>query len=809
MKLLTPLAFSLLGCTALAAAQRSDPGPLKAVRTTEPIQLDGKLNEAAWANAPVATSFTETWPVYGTPSSLPTEVKVLYDDHFLYIGARMRHLPGQGPVVRRVHRRDQDSSSDWFNVFIDSLHDHRSAFAFGVNAANVQSDSVYFGDTHSDKSWDGVWESAVSVDSDGWTAELKIPLSLLRIKPGDPQIWGINFSRSDQGSIRQASSWQVPPRNENAFVSRFPDLLGIEGIRPQPRREFIPYLSSQKKFETAQGYDDRKWEGHAGLDAHWGLNTQSQIDLTIRPDFGQVEVDQAVLNLSTVETFFPEKRAFFLEGSEIFATQGAQLFYSRRIGKAAPSVSLGSQETLVDQPLVTDITAAAKYTVKIDDINLGVLGASVEPTRATVLDATKGRFKREVSPLTTYGIARLQKRLDDSGSFVGGFASYAHEAGLFGRHAVVGAVDGVLRSKDRSEVLDFTLARSDAGVLGAKEDGWFAYLRGVKTWSSGWRLSLQTFNAGQSFNPNDLGYFPNTDNKRFYLNANRQWDRTWGPLRNWSFSVEEGYDTDQAGRKVHHHVYGNGRTDFTNFWSVWAGLGHNFETHDNRELRTFGQPTRKYLTRPGTTFGNVGFDTAGNKPWYFRAEVNREDYSGGPSTDTSVFQAIKLTPQMELQLQTTITRDEGEQHWLETLGADPAKGSGGTPIVGQRRLGQFNQTLRLAYAFTPRFTVQLFSQWLEVNWNHRDLRAYRDENTLVPTTTADPTAFSYRLWNVNLITRWEFRPGSTFYLVYTHGATTDELINERASISPRPDLATLRHLPSDDVVQVKVSWLFR
>ena len=779
------------------------------MRTREPIHLDGRLDEAAWASAPVASGFTQTWPEYGKASILPTEVKVLYDDHFLYVGARMRHVPGQGPVVRRVHRRDQDSSSDWFNVYIDSLHDRRTAFAFGVNAANVQADSVYFGDTNSDRSWDGVWESEVSVDADGWTAELKIPLSLLRIKPGGPQIWGINFSRNDQGSIRQFSSWQVPPRGENAFVSRFPDLIGIEGIRPQLRREFIPYLSTQKKFETAQSHDDRKLEGHAGLDAHWGINTQSQVDLTLRPDFGQVEVDEAVLNLSTVETFFPEKRAFFLEGSEIFTTQGAQLFYSRRIGKAAPSASLGSNETLVDQPLVTDITGAAKYTAKIDSLNVGVLGASVEPTRAVVLDAGGSRVQREISPLTNYGVARLQKSLDDSGSFIGGFASSVHEAGPFGRSAVVGAVDGGLKSRDRSELLDFTLARSDAGQAGAKETGWFAYLRGVKTWSNGWRLGVQSFNASRGFDPNDLGYFPNADNKSFFVNARRQWDRTWGPLRNWSFSVKEGYDTDQAGRKVRHIVYGNGRTDFTNFWSVWAGLGHNFQGFDNRELRTFRQPTRKYLLRPATTFSSVGFDTAGNKPWYVRAEVTREGFSGGPSTDASVFQNIKLTPRMDLQLQTNLTRNEGEQHWLETLGADPVTGYGETPIVGQRRLSQFNQTLRLAYAFTPRFTVQLYSQWLEVNWNHRDLLAYRDENTLVPTTTTDPTAFSYRLWNVNLITRWEFRPGSTFYLVYTHGANTDELINDRASISPKPDLAKLRHLPSDDVVQMKLSWLFR
>ncbi len=758
----------------------------------------------------MASGFTETWPIYGSTAKVPTEVRVLYDDHFIYVGARMRHIAGQGPVIRRIHRRDQDSASDWFTVYIDSLHDRRTAFSFGVNAANVQSDSVFFSDTNSDRSWDGVWESEVSVNADGWTAEIKIPLALLRIKPSEgPQTWGINFSRNDQGSIRQSSSWQVPPRGENAFVSRFPDLTGIEGIRPQPRREFIPYLSAQRKFETAQNFDDRKAEGRAGLDAHWGLSTQSQLDLTVRPDFGQVEVDQAVLNLSTVETFFPEKRAFFLEGAEIFNTVGGQLFYSRRIGKAAPLLDLGIGETLTDQPLVTDITAAAKYTTKIDGINLGVLGASVEPAHATIRDDTGSVRKREVSPLTNYGVARLQKSLDDSGSYLGGFTSYAHEAGLSGRDALVGALDGSLRSKDRSQTLAFALVHSEAGPLDSKEAGWYGYLSGVKTWSNGWRVGVQTFNAGRSFNPNDLGYFSDSDNKRIFWSASRQWDQTWGSLRNWQVYTEQGYDTDQAGQKVHHHIYANGRTDFTNFWSVWAGLGHNFQIQDNRELRTFSQPHRQYLERPGNTFANAGFDTAGNKPWYVRLEVNREWFAGGPSTNTDLFQNIKLGSRMELQLQTSLVRDEGEVRWLETLHTDPVTGYGGTPVVGLRRLSEFNQTLRLAYAFSPRLTVQLFSQWLAVAWAFRDLQAYLNDHQLQPTTTTDAAAFSYRLWNVNLITRWEFRPGSTAYLVYTHGATTDALINDHASLSPRSDLSQLRHLPSDDAVQIKFSWLFR
>ncbi|HET8902255.1 MAG TPA: DUF5916 domain-containing protein, partial [Holophagaceae bacterium] len=298
----------------LAAVQDYPLPSLRAARADHELKLDGRLDDPAWAAAPAAGAFRETWPDYGAAAKRPTEVKVLYDDHYLYIGARMVHAPGSGDVVRRVHRRDQDSSSDWFTVYLDSLHDHRSGYGFWVNAGGVQRDAALYNDTGTDFSWDGVWESAVHVDADGWTCELKIPLSLLRIHPGqDDQVWGVNFGRSDQGEVREATQWMVPPRGENAFVSRFPELTGLKDLSPQPRRELIPYLSVRDKVATAADYDDRGTRWSAGGDGHFGLGSNAQLDLSVRPDFGQVEVDQAVLNLSTVETWLPEKRPFFLD----------------------------------------------------------------------------------------------------------------------------------------------------------------------------------------------------------------------------------------------------------------------------------------------------------------------------------------------------------------------------------------------------------------------------------------------------------------------------------------------------------------
>jgi len=712
--------------------------------------------------------------------------------------------------VRRLHRRDQDSLSDWFGVALDSNHDRRTALVFEVNAAGVQKDQIIYDDSTFDPSWDGVWESAVSADAEGWTAELKIPLSLLRFKPGPgPQIWGINFSRSDQGLVRESCRWKVVPRGESGFVSRFPELRGLEGLNPQPRHEYVPYLSAARKFETMRAYDDRRTEGRAGLDARWGLNSHSQIDLSIRPDFGQVEVDQAVLNLSTVETFFPEKRPFFLEGMDLFRVAGPDLFYSRRIGQGLSDPDLNPGESLQGRASATDITGAAKYTAKFaSGTNVGLLGASVEPARATIQDGAGVRSQREISPLTNFGVLRVQQLMDDRGSYLGGFASGMRQAGSAGRMAQVEAVDGVYKTEDRGGLIETTLVRSQAGPKSAQEQGWRGRLRIHQDWRDGWTAEVQAINAGRTYDPNDVGYLNRADEQRLYAEVYRHWDATWGVLRNWELGLEHTAARDQAGHAFLRNVNGWAKTDFTNFVSLWGGGGVDVAIEDDRELRTYLDPTKKYLARPSLPYVNVGFDTPGNRPWYGRFNVSRSWQEGGPSTDSSCFQNIKPSSAMEIQLSTAYTRDEGELKWLETPVA--------TPIVGLRRLSQFNQTLRVAYAFSPALTVQLFSQWLAANWNFRDLKHYLSDQVLEPGLPADQplgttpqTAFSYRTWNLNLITRWEFRPGSTLFLVYTHGTSTDAVLNDRASLSPRPDLAILRHLPADDVVQAKLSWLFR
>ena len=813
------LPFLLLVLAVLPSQAQDAPKSLRAARIHETIQLDGRLAEPAWAQAPAAEGFTQQWPTFGESSRVRTEVRVLYDEAFLYVGARMHQPGGAKDIVRRVHRRDQDSQGDWFGVFLDSLHDRRTAAAFFVNAGGVQRDGVLTNDGSAlDASWDGVWESAVLLDEGGWSVELKIPLSLLRIRPGGgAQVWGINFQRGAQGPLREQAFWFVPPRNENAWVSRFPELTGLEGLKPAHRKELVPYLSAKRKFATAEPFDDRRGTLRAGLDARLALTTSAQVDLTLRPDFGQVEVDQAVLNLSTFETFFPEKRPFFLEGADIFQTIGPQLFYSRRIGRSLSAPSLAPGEALLDRPLSAEIGGAGKYTAKYDrGLSVGVLAAGVEAGRADVRDSGGRTAPREIAPYTSYGVMRVQQVLGAQGSFLGAFASHMREASSFGREALVAAIDGAVVARDRSNRVEFALEHSRQGSRDAPEEGWYGRLRNFHVWGGGWSLDTRLVNAGRRFDPNDVGFLQGLDNRHAEVLLQKVRDTPLGPFRNGHLSFYAAVDKDQAGHLTHAEYNAEVRTDFSNFWALWGGAGATVPAEDDRELRTFFDPRKKYLRVDRTPFAWLGFDTAGNKPWYLKFMLNQQWYEGGPSSNGTLIQVIKPSPQLDLQLESSYTRDEGEPRYLDTFGGEPGPWPGqgaGTPTLGLRRLQSFNQVLRVGYAFTPRMTLQLFTQWLTAAWDFRELRHYLDDRRTAPGPppgTADPgSAFSYRAWNLNLIGRWEFRPGSTLFLVYTHGVSSDALLSARSSIRPIADLTDLRHLPSDDVVQVKFSWLFR
>src|SRR5258706_13014084 len=336
MTLALPVRRSTIGLATIlcvtcinAAAQQNAPGTpppeIHAARAPRPPVIDGRLTDEAWPAAVPATTFTQRDPNEGIAATERTEIRFVFDDDALYVAARLFDSE-PARITHRLSVRDVGSAdADVISVLLDPMHDRLTGAIFRVSAANVQQVSMLYNDTWTDGSWNAVWESAVTIDEAGWCAEMRIPLSQLRFSASDRQTWGVNVERH----IRRKNEYDwlnMVPKSENGTASRMLDLTGLDGIKPTRRLEFLPYTAARGEFVapgTGNPFNDgARVFAAAGLDAKVGVTSNLTATTTVNPDFGQVEVDPAVVNLSAFETFFDEKRALCLEGSQIFGNYG-------------------------------------------------------------------------------------------------------------------------------------------------------------------------------------------------------------------------------------------------------------------------------------------------------------------------------------------------------------------------------------------------------------------------------------------------------------------------------------------------------
>src|SRR5215210_103093 len=406
-----PLAFALVATLQNPSPSLRDSAPadrhaaapaITAARVQGTIAVDGRLDESSWAGAQPASDFTQTEPAEGRPATERTEVRVLIGDDAIYVGARMHDREPQR-IKAALARRDEDVEADEFDVYLDTFHDHLSGVRFRVTPGGATLDGILGSSaqgSEEDDSWDPVWESGTHVDSLGWTAEIRIPLSQLRYSSTADGAWGVQFYRKILR--RGEEDWfAFVPKSAVGGVSRYGHLVGLGPLQAQRRLELAPYLLARGAYEPSTAGDPlhsgSEYQGSAGLDLKYGLTSDLTINATINPDFGQVEVDPAVVNLSVFETFFPEKRPFFVEGADVFRFGGIRasnsfgvpnIFFSRRIGRE-PQRNLGGDGfNFVDAPTETSIRAAAKLSGRTrTGWSVGVLDAVTAGEDARYVDA--------------------------------------------------------------------------------------------------------------------------------------------------------------------------------------------------------------------------------------------------------------------------------------------------------------------------------------------------------------------------------------------------------------------------------------
>jgi hypothetical protein len=420
---------------ASSASSQEAVTPSQAIATqrTTPIRIDGKLDDAAWQGATPVGAFVQAEPVEGAPVNQPTEVRILFDEEALYIGARMSDT-SPATIARQLVRRDEAGQYDYFEVSLDPDLDRRSGYRFRVTAAGVQIDDYLFNDTSEDRTWDAVWQSEVAHDAQGWNVEMRIPLSQIRFSPSSvPQEWGINFGRRRLAN-NELSFFALESRSKFGRVSVFRTLSGLHlpsGVR---RLEARPYTLGRSRTGPAETgnpfFDGREASAGAGLDLRYGIGSTFTLDATFNPDFGQVEVDPAVINLSAFETIYPERRPFFIDDARIFDFKnisGNNIFYSRRIGGPPRRSSLPGA-TFVNAADETSILGAAKLTGRTNrGLSLGLLAAVTgrEDAEAYFAGAdSMAAFMAE--PQAGYGVVRALQELRGGQTVVGGIATLVH-----------------------------------------------------------------------------------------------------------------------------------------------------------------------------------------------------------------------------------------------------------------------------------------------------------------------------------------------------------------------------------------------
>ncbi len=433
LKMMTYVTGFLFFCSFISAAAEESGKNVVAVRVSQPISLDGKLNEPSWELATLVSDFKQFDPEEGAEPTEQTAIKILYDDNALYVGVKC-YDSEPSAIEKQITRRDRSSQADRVSVIIDLYHDHNTAFLFSGSVSGVVSDGVLSHDgLVYDVQWDAVWEFEARIDEDGWSGEFKIPFSALRFTEQNSEyIWGINFRRYIARK-KETTEWVLVKRGEAApgtisSVSKMGHLVGMNEIKPPIHLEVLPYMLSKVSdlYVPQLSSLHREIIGNAGLDVKYGISNNFTLDMAINPDFGQVEVDQSVLNLSVFETFYPEKRPFFLEGAQLFTfgnlfdNRPLRMFYSRRIGKK-PSVPFGSPSAgyfFAEEPQTTTILGAGKLTGRTEGgLSIGMLSALTEQEEGTEEDISGNRkspvvFERQAS----YNVLRLKQDFDNQSS---------------------------------------------------------------------------------------------------------------------------------------------------------------------------------------------------------------------------------------------------------------------------------------------------------------------------------------------------------------------------------------------------------
>jgi hypothetical protein len=855
----------------LATVALNPTARMTAARASVAPRIDGHLDDSVWQEAPPSHEFVQRIPVEGNAPSEPTTVRVLYDAHAIYIGidceqtktARIDRLTrrDRAGASDKLNRRVSASDSDQIVVTIGSRLDNSSAFRFGVNSAGTLSDGLYYDDVAFDASWDENWEAVTSSTARGWSVEMRIPLRVLRFEALARQEWGFNVQRSI-AQRQEVDEWADIPLNTGGYVSRLGRLEGLVDLEP-PRSDFElrpfvvgrlgrqdttfgPLLGATGPANFAHGWtsDASHFAGvgaSVGADARWHITRDLTLDATLNPDFAQVEADRLVLNLTTIETFYPEKRPFFLEGADIFATP-LQVLYTRRMGHVPASYDLPLGETALTGTGPSAIPAAMKVVGRLTErTSVGLLSV-VTAENAIPSRASQGsELRRLVDPTTLFNVLRVRQALGYRGAYVGliGSATKRMEStqlyptaadGTFlcpgavkpeansrcFRDAYVSGVDGRWRSASGNyavsgqSLVSFlshgrTIALPDGTSLAPNALGSGTDFKVAKDGGQHWIWEARSTLFSRKLELNDAGYLGRPNLASGSLDLAYRTRQPWGPTLETASKLELRHARNLSGLVLQDIYQLNTTILLRNAWTLFTEVQYHANRFDDREV---GDGTA--LERAGLVGweGSVRSDPRGVLSGQVFGVAQRLTNGWRFGFDANML--VRPTSRTDLELLPSFDYTKGESRFMEVHGEDQL-------LFGRLEAGQVGGTLRLTQTFAPRLTLQAYAQLFLAAGRYSDPTTYMRPTDSRPvvrledlsSTTQGPKDqhdFQRAALNASIVLRWEYQLGSVLYLVYTRSQVPqlDLLPGER----PRLDLSLLPRAPAADVLLIKATYWF-
>jgi hypothetical protein len=802
---LLPLVFALQMSIAQGPKLPSDPTALPdptprrlptasaatAARATTAPVLDGRDDDELWRDAPAITQFRQHDPVEDADPRYRTEARVGYDAKFLYVFVRAFD-PSPDSVMAFLSRRDARTQSDYVHLMVDSYHDKRTGFRFSTNPLGVKRDFYISGDGNEDASWDGVWDVATSIDSLGWTAEYRIPFGQLRFPAADTHTFGFAIWR-DVARHNERISWPLFRRSRTGFVSQWGEVDGFDAIDTPRRLEVLPYsVATNASRPAAAGSFERHQTFAFGADVKYGLTSNLTLDGTVNPDFGQVEADPAVLNLSAFEQFFEERRPFFLEGAGIFSFAN-NLFYSRRIGRSPQLSGVYYQD---DNAQNSTILGAAKLTGRTaGGLNIGFMNAMTE--RET------GALGRTIEPRTNYLATRLQQDFRNGNSGAGMMFTATNRAidddareflresayalGVDGRHRfwknnyqVTGSVVGsyvrgspqAMIATQRSAVHQFqrTDSRRDVDSTATSLTGSRIALGVGKTGGGITRFNTSVTTTSAGYEVNDAGFLSRADITNLSNWFGLQYQKPTKMYRRLFVNMNQWMDWNTEGLALSSGVNVNVNGELPNQWWFWGGANLNGigDVYDDRAAR--GGPAVRRVRRGS---GFLGFQTdarksvSGTVQGYFAPT----DESGSTEWGIDPELNFRVASRLQVNIGAHLSAGTLGQQWYGNI--TDAQGTHYTfARLGQRTT---SLTTRVDYTMTPTLSLQVYAQPFITAGDYSNLRELADpraedfDDRFQPFTSVTPQDFNVKQFRSNTVVRWEYRPGSVLFFVWQQG----------------------------------------